>query len=260
MHGKLGNFSPQYCLTLCFLIYTLLCYLISWLFPQISGVSWWMHKTYSFYDTNLFLVELVQEKVSKTTAPLISQYICLFVLKVPKLVILQLTTHGLSGSPLQTTLSLIFKSLFLPLYGLSLPSKENDPIKVKVGSCCSCTQYHIAVLLSHSHQRQSLCPLSYQNSWLQITAGSSSSVLLGSICWTQDPLLYCSASASGSLQCILAYWVHLICCFSHVLILTSFSQSFLYSFFPSHYISSHLSLFSLLFTTTLLDIHIFLQA
>lgn len=40
----------------------------------------------------------------------------------------------------------------------------------------------------------------------------------------------------------------------------TFSQCFLYSLSPSHYISSHLSIFSLLFTTTLLDIHIFLQA
>lgn len=164
MHGKLENFSPQYCLPLCFLIYPLLCYLISWIFPQIYGVSWWMHKTYSFYDTALILGELVQEKVSKAAASLISQHSCLFVLQASNLVILQLTTRGLSGSPLQTTLSLVFKSLFLPLQGLPLPNKENDPIKIKVGSCCSCTQYHIAVLLSHSHQRQSLCPLNYQNS------------------------------------------------------------------------------------------------
>lgn len=80
MHGKLENFSPQYCLPLCFLIYPLLCYLISWIFPQIYGVSWWMHKTYSFYDTALILGELVQEKVSKAAASLISQHSCLFVL------------------------------------------------------------------------------------------------------------------------------------------------------------------------------------
>lgn len=161
---QIGKFFPQYCLPLYFLIYPLLCYLISWLFPQINDVSWWMHETNSFYDTNLFLGELVQEKVSKATASLISQHSCLFVLQASNLVILQLTTRGLSGSPLLTTLSLVFKSLFLPRQGLSLPNKENDPIKMKVGSCCSCTQYHIAVLLSHSHQRQSLCPLSYQNS------------------------------------------------------------------------------------------------
>lgn len=125
-----------------------------------------MHKTYSIYDTNLFLGEQVQEKVAEAKAPFTSQYICLFVLYVSRLVIPQLTEHSACQDHLckqlpsdrQVFLLDTVESITAP------PPPKNDAIKTKVVSGCSWTQYHVAVLLSHSASKAKSMPIKSKNS------------------------------------------------------------------------------------------------
>lgn len=95
----------------------------------------------------------------------------------------------------------------------------------------SVSHYSFTVSLA---SKARLCPLRSRNSWLLITAVSLSAVLISSICWTQEPLLYSSTPASQSLHCSLCCRRLLTCCFFHVSILMSPAHRDFSILIPNH--------------------------